>query len=411
MVIRTHERRPDVIRVLIAAGDPQLVGDIQLYLAESFPIEVVGTVPTGRECLGRLKDLRPNVLLLAEGISDIPALQISKQVTLTSPGVATVIISPQDNAEYLHKAFAAGARGVISLPLARERLITSIAQAYEFEKGRAAARPEVSRDTTARMITIYSAKGGVGKSLIASNLAVVLAQGRPASKVVLLDLNLQFGAINLLLDLQPSRSIYDLLRVVEDLSATAIENVLSRKRYGDRYELFVMPAPLEPSQADEFTGRHISSILAALKRYYDFIVVDTTSTISDVTLAALQMAEHVILVCTPDVLSISQTRSALEYLRLLGIPGDALGIVLNQVARHGEIKPEDVKRLFDYPVLAEIPSDYLTLQPYINSGTVLAEAPRPLAFVDSIRHLATQLMPIPEVKRKAPSRKRFGRGR
>ena len=407
MVLRTPERRPEIVRVMIAAEDQSLIQDVQLHLIESFPIEFIGSASSGRECLRTASDLRPNVLLIAEEMTDIPALQLSKQVNLTLSGVATVILTKQDTTEYLHKALGAGARGVVSIPLARERLITNITQAHELERGRAQRRLGPSPERlTGRLIVIHSAKGGVGKSLLASNLAVVIAQARPASKVMLLDLNLQFGNLGVLLDIQPARSIYDLLPVIDDLNASVIDNVLYKKRFGERYELLVLPAPLEPRQADEFAGVHINSILAALKRYYDVIVVDTTSTISDITLAALQMADHVLLMCTPDVLSISQTRATLEYLNDLGVRRDAISLVLNRISRQAEIKPEDIKRLFDYSVIGEIPLDS-SIQTYVNSGAVLAEVSRSLPIVQRVHHIANQLGLMPQKPKKETTKRRL----
>jgi Flp pilus assembly CpaE family ATPase len=128
-------------------------------------------------------------------------------------------------------------------------------------------------------------------------------------------------------------------------------------------------------------------------------VVDTTSTISDITLAALQMADHILLICTLDVLSISQTRVALEYLSNLGVRRDVISLVLNQVSRQAEIKSEDIKRLFDCPVIGELLLDP-SIQPYINSGTVLAEIPKRLPIVEGIRHIASQLVRMPQRPRK-----------
>ena len=410
MALRARERRPEIIRVMIAAEDQSMIQDVQLHLAESFPIEVIGTASSGRECLTIAGDLRPNVLVIAEGITDIPTLQLSKQVNLTLPGTATVIITKQDTTEYLHKAFAAGARGVVSVPLASETLRTKITQAHELGRGPTQARLGPSlKHLTGRLIAIHSAKGGVGKSLLASNLAVILAQARPASKVILLDLNLQFGNLGVLLDIQPARSIYDLLPVIDDLNASVIDNVLYKKRFGERYELLVLPAPLEPRQADEFAGVHINSILAALKRYYDVIVVDTTSTISDITLAALQMADHVLLICTPDVLSISQTRATLEYLSDLGVREDVISLVLNRISKQAEIKPEDIKRLFDrYSVIGEIPLDS-SIQAYVNSGAVLAEVSRSLPIIQRVHHIANQLGLMPQRPKKETTKRRLSR--
>lgn len=399
-----RERGPRTIRVMIATESRDLLDKIQMHLADAFPIQVVGTASSGKECLKRVQDFRPDVVVIVEGLSDLPALQVSKQVNAAHRNVATVLVTEQYTTDYFDRALAAGARRVIPIDVSRERLVTGISEAYELIKG--AVGPEVSAVPVGERLTftVYSAKGGVGKSLLASNLAAIWARTHPAKKVILVDLNLQFNTLGALLNIHPLKSIYDLLPVIDDLSAAAISNVLCRKSIGDGQELLMLSAPLEPRQADGITGVHINNVLIALKRYYDITVVDTTSTISDVTLAALQMADTILQICTPDVLAIGQTRSSLEFMSSLGVGRDKIRLVLNRISKRAEIQPDDIKRLFDVSVIGEIPSDFLSIQPYLNSGTLLAEVPKRLPIVEGMRQIAHRLIPPAPGERPAPKR-------
>ncbi len=392
------------IRVMIAVESRDLLGKIQTHLADAFPIQVVGTASSGKECLKRVQDFRPDVVVIAEGLSDLPALQVSKQVNAAHRNVATVLVTEQYTTDYFDRAFAAGARRVIPIDVSRERLVTGISEAYELIRGVGGLEEPPLPVGERLTFTIYSAKGGVGKSLLASNLAAIWARTHPARKVILVDLNLQFSTMSTFLDIHPAKSIYDLLPVIDDLSAAVIGNVLCRKGLGDGQELLMLSAPLEPRQADEITGVHINNILIALKRYYDITVVDTTSTISDVTLSALQMADRILQICTPDVLAVGQTRSSLEFMSSLGVVGDKVRLVLNRISKRAEIQPDDIKRLFDIPVIGEIPSDFASIQPYLNSGTLLTEVPKRLPVVESMRQIAHRLIPPARGERAAPSK-------
>jgi len=390
---------------MIATESQDLLDKVQTHLADAFPIQIVGTASSGKECLKRVQDFRPDVVVIAEDPSDLPALQVSKQVNVAYRNVATILLTKQYTPEHLDKAFAAGARRVIPIEdVSRERLVTGISEAYELLRGAVGLEGPPLPVRERLTFTVYGAKGGVGKSLLASNLAAIWARTHPARKVVLVDLNLQFNTLGALLNIRPSKSIYDLIPVINDLSLAAISSVLCRKSIGDAQELLILSAPLEPRQADEITGLHINNILMALKRYYDIIVVDTTSTISDITLSALQMADRILQVCTPDVPAIGQTRSSLEFMSSLGIGRDKIGLVLNRISRRAEIQPDDIKRLFDIPVIGEIPSDFVSIQPYLNSGTLLAEVPKRLPVLESMRQIAYRLIPPVSGERPVPKK-------
>ena len=373
------------IGVLVVSSDAALVEAIRLHLSESFPIEVRGVASSGQECVASMEEVAPSIVLIGEDLRDVPALQLSRQLLLARPNVATLILSPTVDVEYLQRASSAGARGVIRVTHSPEgwlvsgpELTTRIHQVNEFTRGHPTeieTRDARSGRRRAYTIVVYSPKGGVGKTVIATNLAAMIAQADLGRSVVLLDLNLQLGAIHALLDMQPEHSITDLVSIMEELNPTVFEERLAVKELGQGHKMSFLSAPLNPREADRITGSQVSGILASLRRYYDCLVVDTTSTVSDVTLAALRAADVILLVCTPDVLSISQVRTAIQLLTdpELGLDGGSISLVLNRVSDSSEIRPEDIEAIFDHPVIARIPEDYRFVQSHLNRGLLFVE--------------------------------------
>jgi len=366
--------RPLRIRTMLVAGDKALAEAVQLLLADAFPIELVEIVASAQQCRRMLPEADPDVLLIAD-LPGAGAFQLAREVALNWPEVAAVILSGAETADAFRAAFAAGARGVVKLGrqsgpaaawvISREELETQINQAAELVRIRSGRGPSADGQLTGRVIVIYSAKGGVGKSLIAASLAQRLAMLNPAGRILLMDLNLQFSTLPILANLEPAHTIFDLVPIAAELNQRVVNDLIQRKELPEQRTLYILPAPNEPRQADQVGQEHVQALLTGLRRYFNFLVVDTTSVISDLTLTALQAAQHILLVCIPDVLSISQIGAALRLLRdpQLGIPRDALGLVINQVADKanrrpaGEIPTETIQSLFDLPLLGQVPFD------------------------------------------------------
>jgi len=394
-------RGPEIIRVLIVAASPTDIESIQTRLADAFPIQMAGTVSSGRECLRQIDELHPDVVLIADDLEDSSALDLSRQINLSRRGVATILLTRDYSVEFYDRASAVGARRVVRMPPMREGLTMAIEDAYHLQT----SAPPIERETTAdgQIISVFSAKGGVGKTFIASNLAALWAVLDPIRRIVLMDLNLQFGTLPQALQIRPQRTIHDLLPVIDNLSPGAIENVLVKRDLTKQATLSVLCAPLDPHQADPFKGLHINALLMALKRQFDVVVVDTTSTVSDITLAALQLSDRVLLVCTPDVPSVGQTRVGIDLMQTIGLRQNRLNLILNRVLDSNEIKPADVKRLFDLQWAGALPESRPVVEPLTNSGSLLISGPRNSAILAEMRNLAERLVPSPATRTAPPS--------
>ena len=372
--------RQTSIRVMVVAPDATLVEAIRLHLADRYPIEIVHSAQMGRQCLAAINDVDPHVVLVAEGLEDINSLQLARQIATAFPAVAPLVLSQADDPQSYHDIISAGARGVVKIAkvpegwtLSGEELETRIHQADDLVRSVRERLTKVVRRPTSTLgrktIVVYSPKGGVGKSAFAVGLALLLAKRDSKKKIALVDLNLQFGIDSVYLNLQPYHSIVDMISNLDTLSAATLDS-LARRELESGVELYYVAAPPNVRQADEILGRNVAGVLGALRRYCDVTIVDTTATISDVTLAALQAATRILLVCTQDMLAIRETRVVLELLHdpEFGIAPEIIALVLNKVNQHSEIKPESIETLFELECFGGIPEDNIFFESVVNVG-------------------------------------------
>ena len=370
------------IKVMIASSQPDLVRELELLLAESYPIQVVGVVPDGRTTIDRAVTYRPDILLVDEAIGVVPALDVVRQIALAAPGTAALVVSTKPDAVLLQQALVAGARDVLSRPLMLDALRSSLLRAHELEQARTRQLTHFQAESmlTARssVIALYSPRGGAGASLLATNLAVVLAREVPQARTVLVDLNQQFATTAAMLSLRPEHSLLDLAPFIDDLntSSAIISNVLTSHSSGLR--LLAAPAM---HIGPYLSADAAAAILLALRRAFSFVVVDLPSEINDASLAVLERADHVLTVITPDVLSVQGVRQAFKVFEQRGINPDVISLVVNRVNKRLEIQVRDLKMLFNHPVRAEIPAAFYTIEGPVSLGQTVVEAdPRsPLA--------------------------------
>lgn len=387
--------RPSKIRVLLASNNVELVESIRLLLKESFAIDIIGTASDGNECLKKAVDVKPEVLLVDENIPRTPALEIARQMNSLAPMTSTLILADREDADFLRQVLLTGARDVITTPPTLDQLSFSITHAYELDAPRrrrvslAAGGEGEYKVLSSRVVAVYGPKGGSGKTVLATNTAVFLAKTQPQGRVALVDLSLQFGDCGLALGLEPPRNIIDLLPVADELNIDYLNNVLVTHTSGLRF----LSAPVQPQQAELVGDDAVRKILSALKRYFDYVVVDTSSSLTGATVAALEAADHILFICTPEVFSIRATKSALDLFSELGIAKANISLVLNKISKRLEIKPDEVARLFeDYPVAGSLPDDFVSLQPYINAGMTLAESPRSTPLTNAFKAIANQVV-------------------
>ncbi|OGO52671.1 MAG: hypothetical protein A2Z32_08145 [Chloroflexi bacterium RBG_16_69_14] len=302
------------------------------------------------------------------------AVEICSEIRAT-PAMAAVpvmCVSGSDDVEERIQFLVAGADDVVARPLdARELEARVEALLLRFQRSRDLT-PVISADgltmhRARRTVAVYSPKGGVGTTTIATNIAIAAVANRP-DRVVLVDLALQFGGVATLLNLDPKQTLAD---VVRDEAALREPELL--RTYAMRHDsgLHVLAAPAAPEVAESVTPVHVAQILKLLLDGYDMIVVDAGSTLDERVLAIFEAAETVILPVTPEIAALKAVHALLEYLSEVGSVGLKTTFVLNNVFAREILKPRDVESFLGTKMSVELPYDPFLYLKASNEGVPL----------------------------------------
>ncbi len=258
------------------------------------------------------------------------------------------------------------------------------------------------RTTDGKVITVFTAKGGVGKTMLAINLGVALAQ-RGTNQVCLVDLDLASGDVAISLLLDPARTIADAVSMTGHIDTTGAASLLTRYRPG----LETLLAPVTPGDAEKIPPSLVGELLAVLRTMFDYVVVDTPPQLNEHVLTALDASAHHVLVTNPDVPSLKNLRVVLDVLDMLSYPANIRSIVLNRAEPKLRLSEEDVERVIGTPVTARIPADR-AVQIAVNKGTPITIAKPRNPVSKAITGLARQRLLPPPAPRRGRRREKRG---
>ncbi|RKN46233.1 AAA family ATPase [Micromonospora endolithica] len=292
------------------------------------------------------------LVLFGPGTDAGLALEFAARQRVARPAVGVLLLRERLDVETMGHALRAGVRDVVD---ARDIVAvrTACARAMEVSRHLLGAAPTVGGQPTApaRVVTVFSAKGGVGKSTLATNLAVSLAEGGKR-KVCLVDLDLAFGDVGIMLQLAPERGIADAVAAGDRVDATLVRALLTTYAPG----VEVLLAPVGPSDAERIGRDLVAKVLAAVRTFADYVVVDTPAAFTDPVLAAFDVSDVHVLVATPDVPVLKNLRVAMDTLDLLGLRGENRLVVLNRGDARVGLTAADVERVLKTPITAQVPS-------------------------------------------------------
>lgn len=352
------------IKVLVV-DDIQATRDNIRKLIEFHPeIILAGEAKSAEEAIGRAKAIQPDIILMDINMPGMDGINATSVISTEIPGASIIIMSVQGEQEYLRKAMIAGAKDYLTKPFSGDELLNAIKQVYANEqRRRKVVAFEPKSADPGKIITVFSTKGGVGKTTIACNLAVALNQ-KTGTRVGLVDADLQFGDIALFLNLLPRVTIADLVRDIDGLDDKVLGSYLTAYTDGVR----ALAAPLRPEQAEVVTGPHMTAILKAMRAAYKYVVVDTTPAFSEPMLAALDMSDLVLVVAAMDLPTIKNVKLCLEIMESLEYPQEKVRLVLNRAQSDGGMDIREAEESLRRTFTVTLPSDGKTVVSAVNRG-------------------------------------------
>src|SRR5215831_10738913 len=367
-------------------------------LAQEPGLELVGVSPNAQEAVGTLAGGHLSAVLLATGEQTLPGDELA--VIREHTRAAIVILASGEASQLMEQALDADVADVLLLPQLADNVIFAIRKAAH--AGRRLLAGPVSSLTHGRIVTVFSPKGGTGKTAIAINLATALAK-HESKRTLLLDLDLQFGDAAIMLGLQPEKTIYDLVVAPGELDPEKLAGYTTRHPSG----LDILPAPLRPEDAELVTEGKIGRLLEVARTSYDVIVVDTSPFFHGPMLATLDQTDELLLVCGLDVPTLKNVRLSLQTLDLLSFPTKKVRIVLNRSNSKVGMKESEVEAALEQKVRFRIPSDR-AVPLAVNRGTPTVMDDGGSEFTKGLRDVAKAIA-HPEPDRQAKKRRLFSK--
>jgi pilus assembly protein CpaE len=362
------------IRVLIVDDVDETREIITKLLQYEKDIKVVGSANSGRQGLELTKQLDPDVVIMDINMPDMDGITVSELLRGINDYTQIVILTVQGDSNYMRRAMLAGVRDFLTKPPQIDELIDTVRRAGQvsFEKrskiSSALAAMGTEKVTKAlvsrgKVIVVYSPKGGTGNTTIAVNLAVTLHNDQ--SKVVIVDGNLQFGDVSIFLNLRPRNNLLDLTPRANELDAEIIDDVIMTE---DRSGIQLLASPDEPLYFDRVNSTEFTDVINFLRKMFTYIIIDVSSTLTDVALGAIDIADILIVLTNQDIPSIKSSRLFLQLTDEMKIDRSKIFFVMNRYDKRIGITPEKVSNNLNQPIVSVIPLDEQIVIPSVNRG-------------------------------------------
>ncbi len=380
------------ITILLVDDIPETRENIKKLLAFEPDFKVIGTAGTGREGVEFAKEHQPDIIIMDINMPDMDGLQATGHIKRLVPACSVIIMSVQNDSDYMRRAMLAGARDFLTKPINMDELYNTIRAVYKSteEQRRIAVAmqnnaPVMSAikesgpgERAGHIVAVYSPQGGAGVTTIATNLAAGLM--KEGVKVLLVDGDLQFGDVDVFLALQAQQTIVEVAQDVDDLDVELFENIVVTHESG----LKVLMGPPRPEFADEIMAKPgtLGLILEKVASNYDFIVVDTSKSFNEVLLGVFDRATKIVLVGTPSLSSVKNIRFVLDLFDQLGYDQSKAMLVLNRVwedskEKGATISIERIQSFLKRPVVGKIPHvDERIILSAINKGVPVIASDR-----------------------------------
>lgn len=387
----------ELIKVLIVDDNFQTRENIRSALKFEPSIQVVDVAQNGQEAIELAQKLEPDVIIMDVNMPDMDGLEATERIRRKVPYCQVVILTVQDEPGYMRRAMLAGARDFLSKPPNIDDLLNAVkragamahAEKANWSKGLRSPGGSVasSAPLQGKVITVYGPKGGCGKTLLATNLAIALQTQNQDSKAILVDGNLQFGDVAIVLNEHVKNSLVDLTVRVDELDPDVVEGVAIVHRDS---KLHVLAAPPKPEMALQVTGEQFGKLLRFLRTAYHYVVTDTSSYLSESTEAAIEAADLIVLITTQDLAALKNTSLFLNLTDALGFSRERILLVLNRYDKRINLDAERIANSFKHPVETVIPLDERTALQSVLRG-------RPFVIEDKNSVLSKAVLNLAEV--------------
>lgn len=385
------------VQLMIVESLPQVMKQVQKLCDLMENVVVVSMAKTAQEAITAIRDIKPDVALIDVNLSDMNGINLTEIVRRDFPATQVIVISQDKYYDTVIRAMRNGAADFVTHDVTLEELNLAIQRsgemaAAEKQKGHPyvttqqkgeGTTPAEETGSRGSIVAVYSPKGGTGVTTIAVNLALALLDNE--TTVGLVDGSIQYGDVGVLLNEMGKFSMMDLISHIYEMDTKVIDDVmLIHKPTGLR----ILAAPTRPEMAEKVTGNNMAQILEMMRTMFNYVVVNTSSYISDPALASMDVADTVILVSSQEIAALKNTLTFLELWDGFGLTRDRIVLVLNKFDKKKGLDIDRISQTLKHPVALTIPIDEETILRAANLGLPFVLNKKDAAVTKCIRSIA-----------------------
>ncbi|OJV66644.1 MAG: hypothetical protein BGO41_04270 [Clostridiales bacterium 38-18] len=355
------------IKIIVADDVEEMREMIAKMLSTSdLEHEIIAMCATGQEVLNTLESKQADLILMDINMPEMNGLEATEIICRNPVHPSVIMMSVQHESEYLKKAMLAGAKAYIMKPVDMDELVETIQTTYDRNK-LSLAKPVIGdKQYSAKIITFFSSKGGVGNTFIAVNAGLIISE-KLNKKVLIIDLDLQFGDVSLMVNKQSELTIKALF---DDSPISRYEDV-SPYLYHYSKNCDMLFAPKDPESAEYIAKDQVKQLIELLKAHYDYLIIDTGVNYNDITLNALDQSDKVIVVSGMEVTSLKNTKMSLKVMQSLNYNSEKVKLLITQVNEKFGVTKNNVLKAFDYEIYGFISEESKIVKNAINTGVPL----------------------------------------
>ena len=369
------------LSVYLSDKDSNTIQLLKMYLAELDYIEVIGEGESLTSNYQDIINLAPSIVIADVSGNFNENYEIAEKIIAKLPSVKIIATASDYSTDIVIRAMRAGIREFLPKPLIKDNLLKSI------DKFKNQIQGSNDEENNSKVITVFSNKGGVGRTSLAVNLALELAN-ITKEKVALVDLNMHLGDVTTFLDIKPS---FDISYLIKKVDSADEEFMLSTLEQYQNTGMYILADPPYMEEAKKIQPIEVQKMIDKLRTVFPYIVIDTSSAFDNITVTALDNSDLILLVSTINVPSVRNCQRCLDAFDRLGYEEEKTKIIVNRYMENDDIKIEDVEKALDKNIYWRVPNNYYTIMSAINKGQPVSEINNDSNIAKCYRELATDI--------------------
>ena len=369
------------ISALILSDEYSTNEVLKLFVSEFDNINLIDCPAQPELILATLTEMQNKSIFLVDlSNNKQEKLDLILKVSQQCPNCKVLALSDNPTVDLIIRIMRAGAKEFVPIPILKNEFFDSLNKIIsQFE--------EPKKNNKCKIISVFSNKGGIGKTSLATNLALELSKITKDS-VALIDMNFQMGDITTFLDLKPSFNISYMLENIDNINETFLLSTLEKYKNSS---LYILADPPYFKQADNIQPKQITKLFNTLKETFSYIIVDAEASFDGKNIAALDNSDLILLVTVANIPALRNTQRCLELFEKLGYDKNKTQIVVNRYMENDEIKEDDVEKVLSKSVYWKIPNNYFALMTAINKGVPVSSINANTNIAQSYRDLAQHI--------------------